>query len=102
MDQGTAGVTERSPEELRHEIDVARQELGGLLAQLDRRRKEFLDWRLLVRRHPLAAARAGALVLLGAAGVTWRVVRRNRHRERLTSKARRLRALSGAWWRRTY
>lgn len=70
------------------EIDTLRQELGRLVAELDRRRHELLDLRLQVRKHPglvIAAAGAAALLLGGLVGVA---VRRRRQHERPTTRAR--------------
>lgn len=70
------------------EIDSLRSELGGLVAELDRRRIEALDVGLQVRRHPVfvaAAATAAALFLGGAIAL---VVRGRRERRRPTARAR--------------
>lgn len=47
------------------EIGVLQQDLGSILSELDRRRRELLDVRLQLRRHPMVAvAAAGAAALL--------------------------------------
>jgi hypothetical protein len=70
------------------EIDTLRNELGGLVAELDRRRHEALDLGLQVRKHPLlvaAVATAAALVLGGALAL---VVHGRRERRRPSVRAR--------------
>lgn len=70
------------------EIDTLRQELGRLVAELDRRRHDLLDVRLQVRKHPgivLAAAGAAALLLGGLVGMA---VRKRRQHARPTTRAR--------------
>jgi hypothetical protein len=77
------------------EIDVLRHELGGLVAELDRRRHEALDLRLQVSRHPVlvaAVATAGALLLGGAIAL---IVREARERRKPTRKARDIRDALG-------
>jgi hypothetical protein len=70
------------------EIDTLRSELGGLVAELDRRRHEALDLGLQIRRHPLlvaAVATAAALVLGGALAL---IVHTRRERRRPSVRAR--------------
>jgi hypothetical protein len=70
------------------EIDTLRNELGGLVAELDRRRHEAFDLRLQLRKHPLlaaAAATAAALVLGGALALA---VHGRRERRRPAVRAR--------------
>ena len=71
-----------SPDEaVRHlgaEIAELREEIGGLVAELDRRRHELLDVRLQFRRHVVATT-ITALSLLGAvAGLVWLGIWRSR------------------------
>ena len=77
------------------EIDVLRTELGGLVAELDRRRHEALDLGLQVRRHPLfvAVVATAAAILLG--GTIALAVRGRRERRRPTVKARQARRALG-------
>jgi hypothetical protein len=90
MGQGTAGV-DRNPRQLETEIAGLRDELGALVAELDRRRHEALDIRLQLRRHagPIAAVGAGVVATLAGliSLARWRAQRRNR----LTARASRLR-----------
>ncbi len=77
------------------EIDVLRHELGGLVAELDRRRHEALDLRLQVRRHPVlvaTVATVGALLLGGAIAL---IVREARERRKPTRRAREIRDALG-------
>src|SRR5262249_19798329 len=55
-DGGSASAGEAGPEprKLEQEIESVRSELGDLVGELDRRRRDALDWRLQARRHPTA------------------------------------------------
>jgi hypothetical protein len=90
MGQGTARV-DQDPQQLETEITGLRDELGSLVAELDRRRHEALDIRLQLRRHAWAVAAAGTGVAATVAGLIWLVTRRAQRRNRLTTKASRLR-----------
>jgi hypothetical protein len=90
MGQGTARV-DQDPQQLETEITGLRDELGTLVAELDRRRHEALDIRLQLRRHAWAVAAAGTGVAATVAGLIWLVTRRAQRRNRLTAKASRLR-----------
>jgi len=91
MDEGTPGVNGHSTEQLRHDVDLTRQELGSLLGQLDRRRRELLDWRLQLSRHPAAASVTIALLFLALTGTLTLLASRVRRRARPSAKLRRLR-----------
>jgi hypothetical protein len=70
------------------EIDVLRRDLGELVSELDRRRRELVDVRLQLRRHPVvvvAAVGVGALLL---GGLLARAVRDRRRRSRPALRAR--------------
>ena len=89
MSAGNGGA---GPAELEREIVGLRSEMGDLVGELDRRRREVFDLRLQARRHPLALGLVGlgaALLLGGAVAV---VVSRQRHRRRPGYRARQLRA----------
>jgi hypothetical protein len=75
---------------LQHDIEIIREDLGGLVTELDHRRHEALDVGLQVRRHAFPLA-IGALALLGAAagGFVWAAYR-SRARRRLPARAARL------------
>lgn len=70
------------------EIDVLRHELGGLVAELDRRRHEALDLRLQVKRHPVLVATVVTVAALLVGGAIALVVREARDRRRPTRRAR--------------
>lgn len=70
------------------EIDVLRHELGGLVAELDRRRHEALDLRLQVRRHPILVAAVASVAALLVGGAIAVVVREARERRRPVARAR--------------
>lgn len=73
------------------EIDVLRHELGGLVAELDRRRHEAFDVRLQLSRHPVLVATVATLAaLLVGAGIAV-VVRNERRRRRPSARAREVR-----------
>jgi hypothetical protein len=77
------------------EIDVLRHELGGMVAELDRRRHELLDLRRHVRRHPILVATVvtvGALLLGGAVAL---IAREARERRKPTRRAREIRDAFG-------
>jgi hypothetical protein len=84
-DHTTPPAPPASPDEtVRHlgvEIAALREELGGLVAELDRRRHDLLDVRLQARRHALTAS-AVAVALIGAIwGLVRLGVRKARKRE---------------------
>jgi hypothetical protein len=70
------------------EIDSLRSELGGLVAELDRRRHEALDVGLQVRRHPLLAATVAATAALVVGGAIALLVHSRRERRRPSTRAR--------------
>jgi hypothetical protein len=83
MGEGADRVRDGSPrpEDVVGEIDVLRSELGGLVAELDRRRHEAFDVRLQASRHPLVVAGVATVVALavgGAIALAMRDVRRHR------------------------
>jgi hypothetical protein len=78
-------------ETLGTEIAVVRDELDGLLAELDRRWHDALDVRLQLRRHSLGAALTMVALVTTAAGGVWLGVWRHRRRARQTAQAGRLR-----------
>ena len=76
--------------ELEHDVEQARSSLDQSLAELDRRRHEVLDLRLQVRRHPVVAAVAGAMVLGVVGGIVYAVWAAQQRNKTIT-KAQRLR-----------
>jgi hypothetical protein len=77
------------------EIAAVREELTGLVAELDRRRREMLDLRLQARRHAVGVTVAAASLVGAAAGTVWLRMWRARRRDRLLSRAARLREAVG-------
>jgi hypothetical protein len=62
------------------EIARLREELSGLVAELDRRRHEALDIKLQVKRHGLKTAITAAAVLTVGGGFVWLAAWRPRRR----------------------
>jgi hypothetical protein len=94
MGEGTVGLNgggaEPTPRDLEREIDEIRDELGGLVGELDRRRHDVLDWRLQLRRHRREMRLVlGAALALAIGGVALRRALRRR-RERPVAHARSL------------
>ena len=93
MDQSTDGI--ESPRdatrELEGRIGLVRDELGGLVAELDRRRHEAFDIKLQVRRHALETTLTALAFVAAATGFVWLTVRRTRRRQRMTSRMDRMR-----------
>lgn len=77
--------------QLEGEIAVLRDELTGLVAELDRRRHELTDFKLQARRHVLGVTLTGASLLASAAGFVWLSVWRTRRRSQATARIGRLR-----------
>jgi hypothetical protein len=76
------------------EIEVIRDDLGRILTELDRRRRELLDPRVQLRRHPAVAVTAG--VVAAALGGTIALLIWNRRRQsRPAARARELRRAVG-------
>ena len=65
---------------LRRQVETARQEITDCALELDRRRREALDFRLQVRRHPAAAAGIAVGLAAGVAGAAFLAVRSVRGR----------------------
>jgi hypothetical protein len=70
------------------EIDMLRNELGGLVAELDRRRHEALDLGLQARRHPLLVASIATVAALLVGGAIALVVRTRHEQRRPSVRAR--------------
>jgi hypothetical protein len=66
---------------IEQEIVGLRSELGDLLGELDRRRREMLDLRLQARRHAAPAALTALALAAAAAGAVAVSVRRGRRRQ---------------------
>lgn len=87
---------EPTPEELESDIEGIRENLGGLISELDERRHRLNPVRI-ARANPLAVAVGGVLLLgLCVGGVAWRMSRARRARG-LSARIDRLRhAVGGA------
>jgi len=86
------GISPReNARQLDGEIAGLRDELTGLVAELDRRRHELTDFKLQVRRHVLGVTLTGASLLASAAGFVWLSVWRSRRRGQATTRMGRLR-----------
>jgi hypothetical protein len=72
------------------EITMLRNELGELVAELDRRRHAVLDVKGHLRRHGGEIALTGVALVGAAAGFAWLEVWRRRRRQRLGARVGRL------------
>ncbi len=70
------------------EIDTLRGDLGNLVAELDRRRHDAFDFRLQMRRHPVAVAVSVAATALVAGSLLALVARARRRRHRPSVRVR--------------
>jgi cytochrome c biogenesis protein ResB len=70
------------------EIETIRDELGSLVAELDRRRQEAFDLGLQVRRHPMVVVVAASAAALVLGGLVAAMVRSRRQHRRPTVRAR--------------
>jgi hypothetical protein len=86
MDEGTRGL-----EAIDRDVAEARDDLDVLLAELDRRRHEWMDVRLQLTRHAPGIVLTVAAFVIAASGLVWLDLRRRRARERLTARGARLR-----------
>jgi hypothetical protein len=67
---GTASAREAT-RRLDGEIGALREEIGGLVTELDRRRRDIMDVKLQLRRHGLEIALGAAGLAAAAVGVVW-------------------------------
>ena len=89
---GDQGLSPReSSRQLEGEIAMLRDELGGLVAELDRRRHELMDVKLQAKRHALGATLMGAGLLASAAGFVWLGAWRARRRRTTMARIGRVR-----------
>jgi hypothetical protein len=72
------------------EIALLRRELGGLVGELDRRRRELFDLRLQAKRHPVGLAIAAGAAALLVGGLVALAVRSRREARRPSRRAREL------------
>jgi hypothetical protein len=99
MGEETDGMTRRgsrtdevpgSSQRIEKEISSLRVEIGQLVGELDRRRRELLDLRLQLRRHPVAVPLAGLAAAAVLGGAVALLVRSARRRRRAGHRARQL------------
>lgn len=77
--------------EIAHEIDSLREEMTPIVEELDRRRRNALDWRLQAREHVVPVVVTTAVIVGAASWLIWQAVEERRERQRPVEKARRLR-----------
>ena len=80
-----------SSRQLEGEIAMLRDELGGLVAELDRRRHELTDVKLQAKRHALGTTLTAVGLLASAAGFVWLGAWHARRRRTTTARIGRLR-----------
>ncbi len=84
---GEAGASKR----IEGEITTLRGDIGEIVSELDRRRREAFDLRLQLRRHPVAVSLAGLAVAVVVGGAVALLVQDARRRRKRSYKARQLR-----------
>ncbi len=88
----TPGDSRPEPHELERHIGGLRDELGELVGELDRRRRELFDVRAQARQHPVALTLVGVAAAVVVGGAVATMLNRGRRRRRPAFKARQLRA----------
>ncbi len=89
--QDNAEAPEPKPEDLEREVEEIRDNISGIVGELDRRGHELFDWRQQLRKNSTLLAAIGTSVLVGF-GLTIAIgVANRRRRNRPFAKARRLR-----------
>jgi hypothetical protein len=74
---------------LESEIAILREEIGGMVVEIDRRRHELTDVRLQLRRHVVGVSVTAVALIAVAAGAVWLgMERRTRHQGLLGRLAR--------------
>jgi len=100
MGEGANGVRPADGEpgaalRIEHEISTLRHDIGDLVGELDRRRREAFDVRLQLRRHPVAVSVAGITVAALLGGAVALFVFNGRRKRRASYKARQLKVAFG-------
>lgn len=80
---------------IEREISGIRDEIGTLVGELDRRRRDLFDLRSQVRRHPVAASMAGLAVAAVLGGSVALLVHNTRRKHRASYRAKQLRIAFG-------
>lgn len=79
------------PEQIEREVEEIRENISGIVGELDRRGHELFDWRQILRNNARLLAAVGLSCLVGF-GLTVAIgVANRRRRNRPLAKARRLR-----------
>jgi hypothetical protein len=84
------GPPRATAQHLNGEITIVRQDLDTLLAELDRRRHEVMDFKFQLRQHAMGVGLATVGLLGSAAGSVLFRMRRHQRREGITAQAGRL------------
>jgi hypothetical protein len=84
-----------APHRIEEELSTIRDEIGDLVGELDRRRREMLDVRLQLRRHPVAIPVAGVAVAAILGGAVALLLRSGQRKQRRRHQARQLRSALG-------
>ncbi len=88
---GVSPAKEKDPESIVNDISTLRGEIGGLVDELDRRRREVFDVKSQMRRHPQAVS-VGSIALAALVGGTIALLIFNsRRRRRPSYRAKQLR-----------
>jgi len=93
--EAPSASTREAARQLQADIVALREDLGGLVGELDRRRHELTNVGLQLRRHAGAAALTGVALVATAGGMVWLGIWRARRRATLASRAGRLREAVG-------
>lgn len=88
---GSPGASHR----IERELSTLREEIGDIVGELDRRRRELFDLRLQLRRHPVAVPLAGVAVAVVLGASVALLVRNERRKRRPSHKVRQLRRAMG-------
>jgi hypothetical protein len=88
-------MTEYTPDRSEAQVERSRASLGGLLAELDRRRHQLTDMRRQLRQHPVAIIGTLTATLGLIAAVTYRGLSTRAERRTFSGRAGRLRQALG-------
>ena len=80
---------------LEGEIAILREEIGGMVVEIDRRRHELTDVRLQVRRHAVGVTVTAVALIAAVAGAVWLGMERRARQQGLLGRMARLRQAVG-------
>ncbi|HSF06949.1 MAG TPA: hypothetical protein VLG10_14275 [Methylomirabilota bacterium] len=83
---GDAGSPRETVRQRQAEVTALQEDLGQLVSELDRRRREALDVKLQLRRHGPEIALTSVALVGAAAGLVWLSIWRDRRRQRLGAR----------------